>query len=92
DSGIADIATRAIDQAATLKQVNTAIGEIDHTTQQNAAMAEESTAACHALAHESEKLTKMIEAFNTGEADGRRFLPAIPAGEPVMAVRASVRH
>ena len=91
DDGIADIASRAIEQAATLKQVNIAIGEIDQSTQQNAAMAEESTAACQALAHESERLAGMVGAFKTA-ATGRRFQPTIAAVEPKQAVRHGGRH
>lgn len=79
DDGIADIAGRALNQAATLKQVNSAIGEIDQTTQQNAAMAEESTAACHALAQESERLAGMVEVFKIGDAGRRHFRPSVVA-------------
>ncbi|MEQ1653784.1 MAG: methyl-accepting chemotaxis protein [Hyphomicrobium sp.] len=63
DTGIADIASRSIDQAATLKQVNIAIGEIDQATQQNAAMAEHATAACRSLAQESVQLRELLAKF-----------------------------
>ncbi|MEQ1717426.1 MAG: PAS domain-containing methyl-accepting chemotaxis protein [Hyphomicrobium sp.] len=66
DSGIADIAVRAIDQASMLKSVNTAISSIDQTTQQNASMAEEATAVCHTLAEESTQLSSMLQAFKVG--------------------------
>ena len=69
DGGIADIAGQAIDQASTLKQVNTAMSEIDQTTQQNAAMAEQATAACHSLAQESGRLADMVAEFIVGEND-----------------------
>ena len=76
DGGIADIAGQAIDQSSTLKQVNTAMGEIDQTTQQNAAMAEQATAACQSLAQESARLANMVAEFIVGEreagAEGRR--------------------
>jgi len=70
DGGIAEIAIRAIEQASTLKQVSTSITEIDQTTQQNASMAEEVTAACHALNQESARLVKMLGKFNVGETNG----------------------
>lgn len=79
DGGIAQIATRALDQAATLKQVNTAISEIDQTTQQNAAMAEQATAACQALVCESDQLMAMVGEFNIGRMQSqapRRFAAA----------------
>ena len=63
DGGIANIAAEAVDQSSTLKRVNTAIGGIDQTTQQNAAMAEQATAACRSLAIESERLAEMVSEF-----------------------------
>jgi methyl-accepting chemotaxis protein len=70
DGGIVDIAGRAIDQSATLKQVNTSIGEIDQATQQNAAMAEQATAACRSLAQESGRLAGMVNEFQVrGDLD-----------------------
>jgi methyl-accepting chemotaxis protein len=64
DSGIASIAAQALDQSATLKQVNTTIIEIDQTTQHNAALAEETTAACRSLSQESERLAELVAVFN----------------------------
>jgi len=63
DGGIADIAKRSLDQASAIKQVNAAIADIDQTTQQNAALGEETTAACHQLAHESRRLADMVGEF-----------------------------
>jgi methyl-accepting chemotaxis protein len=64
DSGIADIAAQAVSQANSLKQVNLSISEIDHGTQQNAAMAEEASAACHSLNQECARLEKIVERFH----------------------------
>jgi hypothetical protein len=36
---------------------------MNQTTQQNAAMAEEASAACEALAHESDRLARMVAEF-----------------------------
>lgn len=91
DNGIADIASRAINQAATLKQVNSAIGEIDQTTQQNAAMAEESTAACNALAQESERLAGMVRVFKIGKRESRHSHPVTLPETPRTAVRLVAR-
>ena len=63
DSGIANIASQAMDQTTTLKQVNTTISEIDQTTQHNAALAEQATAACHSLSQESERLAQLVSEF-----------------------------
>ena len=63
DGGIADIAGQTTTQSSILKQVNSGIAEIDQTTQQNAAMAEEATAASRALSHESDRLARMVGEF-----------------------------
>ena len=60
---VSHIATSAEQQAAGLQQVNTAVGEMDSVTQQNAAMVEESTAAARSLASEAEELAKHVARF-----------------------------
>ena len=64
---VADIAASAHEQATGLDQVNTAVNQMDQVTQQNAAMVEESTAASHALAKETEELSKLISRFQLGQ-------------------------
>ena len=63
---IADIAVGAGEQATGLDQVNTAINQMDQGTQQNAAMAEEATAATHALAQEPDELVRLVSQFRVG--------------------------
>lgn len=65
DTGIADIAIRSLDQAAMIKQVNTAIADVDQSTQQNAAVAEQTTAACRSMAEESAILARAVGTFVT---------------------------
>lgn len=55
-----DIANRAQEQAATLKQINAAVGDMDRVTQQNAAMVEEASAAASSLAEESHRLAEIV--------------------------------
>ena len=50
---VAEIAASAKEQAAAVVSVNQSIGEMDKATQQNAAMAQESTAASHNLSDEA---------------------------------------
>jgi methyl-accepting chemotaxis protein len=57
---IADIAASAQEQATGLQQVNTAVNGMDQVTQKNAAMVEETTAAAHALAGETEELGRLV--------------------------------
>ena len=65
-----EIAASAQEQATALDQVNTAINQMDQVTQQNAAMVEESTAASHALAHDTTELAHVTEAFRVGVVAG----------------------
>ncbi len=57
------IALSAKEQATGLSEVNHAVNSMDQTTQQNAAMVEESNAASAALASEAAKLRDLISHF-----------------------------
>lgn len=57
------IATSAQDQSATLREVNTAVLQMDQTTQQNAAMVDETTSASHALAEKAVDLGRLVGQF-----------------------------
>ena len=70
---VGNIANSANVQAAGLAEVNTAMGQMDQMTQQNAAMVEETTAASHALSSEAGTLEGLISRFNIGT-----FRPAEP--------------
>ena len=59
----AEIAASANEQAVGLVEVNTAVNQMDQTTQQNAAMVEQTTAANQALSHEAEQLAGLIQRF-----------------------------
>ena len=74
NSVIAEIAPSAGEQAVGLQEVNSAINHMDVITQQNAAMAEEATAASQSLVQESERLAELIAAFEISRepASGRR--------------------
>ncbi|MFC5394267.1 methyl-accepting chemotaxis protein, partial [Bosea vestrisii] len=52
------------EQATGLQEVNTAVNEMDQATQQNAAMAEQSTAASQALAQEADRLAALVAYFS----------------------------
>ena len=57
------IATSAKEQSTGLAEVNTAVNSMDQTTQQNAAMVEQSTAASASLAMEAAKLRDLVSQF-----------------------------
>ncbi|MEE4200721.1 globin-coupled sensor protein [Erythrobacter sp.] len=61
---IAD-ATQA--QAESLTQINTVVGDLDRSTQQNAAMSEECTAAATSLSQEAETLGDAVSGFTTDD-------------------------
>lgn len=65
NSRVRSINTAAREQVVGLKEINGAITTIDQTTQRNAAMVEESTAASHALASEIADLNGLLQQFKT---------------------------
>lgn len=71
---IVDIAHGAQVQSENLKQVNSAVGSMDRMTQQNAAMAEEATAAARILATEADELATLVSRFRLNATT-----PAAPA-------------
>ncbi|MFN3523128.1 MAG: methyl-accepting chemotaxis protein [Phenylobacterium sp.] len=60
---VGEIAASAKEEALGLQQVNTAVNQMDHVTQQNAAMVEQSTAASRALAEEAAELARLVARF-----------------------------
>jgi methyl-accepting chemotaxis protein len=60
---VGGIAVSANEQAMTLVEINSAVGQLDKVTQQNAAMVEESTSAIHALAEDAETLARLVAKF-----------------------------
>ena len=64
---ILSIAHAAEEQATGLAQVNVAIADLDQTTQQNAAMVEETTAACHTLSQQTDELSSLVGSFSLGQ-------------------------
>ena len=65
---IMDMASAAESQATGLAEVNIAVTQIDQTTQQNAAMVEQATAATHNLTQQSQMLRALMDEFAVGEA------------------------
>ena len=69
---VGEIAASAQEQATGLDQVNTAVNQMDQVTQQNAAMVEETTAASHSLAQDSDTLAGLIARFRVSRADAAK--------------------
>ncbi|GAA4186071.1 methyl-accepting chemotaxis protein [Shinella granuli] len=68
------------EQSVGLREINQAVNAMDQTTQQNAAMVEESTAASHAMAREADSLHELIRRFRlTGSAPSiQQMATAVP--------------
>ncbi|MCA1490678.1 HAMP domain-containing protein [Ensifer sp. NBAIM29] len=83
------IATAAREQSTGLSEVSTAVNQMDQTTQQNAAMVEESTAATNRLADEAANLARLIARFriDAGTAAPRIAAPdSKPVTSPARAL------
>nr|WP_316654001.1 HAMP domain-containing methyl-accepting chemotaxis protein [uncultured Gellertiella sp.] len=64
------IAASSREQSIGLGEVNSAVNQMDQTTQQNAAMVEETTAASHSLATEAQALRSLLSGFKLGHGSG----------------------
>ncbi|MGQ3209764.1 methyl-accepting chemotaxis protein [Shinella sp.] len=64
---MASIVTAAREQASGLQEINVAVNQMDHVTQQNAAMVEQSNAVSHTLAQDAENLTRLVGQFQIHE-------------------------
>jgi methyl-accepting chemotaxis protein len=69
------IATSAKEQSVGLAEVNSAVNQMDQTTQQNAAMVEQSTAAASALASEANHLKELVGQFKLAGSQTSRSGP-----------------
>lgn len=65
---ISEIAQASREQSDGINQINLAVGQIDMTTQQNAALVEESAAAACALQDQANSLTRTVSVFNLGSS------------------------
>ncbi|MGO4872182.1 MAG: methyl-accepting chemotaxis protein [Roseiarcus sp.] len=64
---VSEIAESASKQATNLNLVDESVSQIDQVTQKNAAMAEEATAACHALEQEAADLQDLVARIKTSQ-------------------------
>ena len=88
DQHVSSIVTAAREQATGIQEISAAVTTIDHGTQQNAALVEQSTAASHGLAREATALMRLLGQFDLGDgsAAGRGSGPvAVSADRPAAA-------
>ena len=81
NSVMSNIARSAQGQATGLQELSTVIAAIDGFTRQNAAMAEESTQASHALSCETDALADLINRFQLDPKAGRYDRAQLAAAE-----------
>jgi len=62
---IGEIVAAASEQTQGIDQINVAVSHIDHTTQQNAALVEQTAAAAESLQRQSQALQQQMAAFRT---------------------------
>ncbi|MBW4710308.1 methyl-accepting chemotaxis protein [Roseobacter sp. YSTF-M11] len=60
---VSEIAVSASEQSGGIAEINTAVEQLDRSTQQNAAMFEETTAASQSLTNEASTLAKLVAGF-----------------------------
>jgi methyl-accepting chemotaxis protein len=94
---IAEITAASNEQRDGIGQVNSAIGNLDQMTQQNAALVEESTAAATAMREQALRLEQVVAVFKVGQESlvARTAPMAAPrqmpvASAPVAAPRTAV--
>jgi methyl-accepting chemotaxis protein len=85
---IGEITAASLEQRDGIGQVNSAIGNLDQMTQQNAALVEESTAAATAMREQAQRLEQVVAVFNVGQeglvrsAAAPRLAPAATVAAP----------
>ncbi len=85
DKLVSAIATSSEDQASSLNEINEAVTQMDHVTQQNAAMVEEATAAAANLKSESNQLATSVCRFRSGRPAGRLAKNAVAQSQAAIA-------
>ncbi|WP_052223761.1 methyl-accepting chemotaxis protein [Novosphingobium malaysiense] len=89
---IGEVSTEASEQATRLEQINKTLRGLDRSTQQNAAMVEETTAASRTLANEAQSLNGLVAGFQLPREMRRRALPStLSSSQPGIWIEPSAR-
>ncbi|MET0330635.1 MAG: methyl-accepting chemotaxis protein [Dyella sp.] len=89
---IAEIAAASDEQGRGIAQVNQAIGQMDQTTQQNAALVEHAAAAAKSLRDQAEQLHRAVAVFTLAGAMDDRSSPPPAAPLRTLAVETGVPY
>ncbi|CAH0210005.1 Methyl-accepting chemotaxis protein II [Massilia sp. Bi118] len=69
---MSEITAASTEQTQGIEQVNVAVVQMDHVTQQNAALVEEAAAAAEAMQDQAGRLAQAVSVFRTGQGSGSR--------------------
>jgi methyl-accepting chemotaxis protein len=83
---VSNIAGSAVEQSSGLAEINIGVTQLDRVTQQNAAMVEESSAACQGLQQDATMLTGLVSHFRIQAGSA----PTVPAPAFVAPAPAAV--
>ena len=88
---MAEITSASQEQTGGIEQVNTAIGQMDQVTQQNAALVEEAAAAASSMQDQAGKLAEVVSVFKLDRAHSMAPTSAAPApaARPAVARKAA---
>jgi methyl-accepting chemotaxis protein len=92
---MAEISAASKEQSAGIEQVNQTITQMDETTQQNAALVEEATAAARAMEEQAQHLGTAVAIFriDTGASPAPASRPhAAPSARRAAAARGAQRE
>ena len=82
---ISEIAAASAEQSAGIDQINKAVSQMDEMTQQNAALAEEASAASESSVSKAVDMVKLIEFFSTNSSGGRSSTESYEESAPAPA-------
>nr|WP_034341122.1 methyl-accepting chemotaxis protein [Herbaspirillum sp. B39] len=85
---VGEISAASVEQSTGIEEINRAVGQMDESTQQNAALVEQAAAAAGALQDQAANLATAISIFKL--AQGPQVTVAAPA-KPAAPVRSPVR-
>jgi methyl-accepting chemotaxis protein len=77
---MAEISNASSEQTTGIEQINMSIAQMDHVTQQNAALVEQAAAAADAMQEQAARLADAVSIFKLG--DGAQQRPVLPARAP----------
>ena len=74
---INEITRATTEQRDGIRQINVAVTQLDTTTQQNAALVEESASAAQSMAEQASMLTELVNTFRLREEQPSAAVPAL---------------